>query len=58
MEERVEINLLSLAAKAQSKYELYKLLTVEADYYLPPYKECSIEFIAEILNERKQVSID
>jgi hypothetical protein len=55
MEERVNVNLLELGSKAQSKYEIYKILTVEGNLYLPPYKECSIQFITDILHERKRV---
>jgi hypothetical protein len=53
MEENVTVNLLSLAEKAQSKWELYNLLTVEGDLYLPPYKECTVLFITDIIHGKK-----
>jgi hypothetical protein len=57
MEEKEQVNLLSLGAKARSKYELYQLLANEGDYYLSPYKECPTKFISEILKENKKVSL-
>ena len=36
------LNLNYLGIKAQSKNEIYRLLTVEAELYLPPQKETSI----------------
>ena len=56
MEQTYTINLLDLGFKVRSKSELYKLLTSEANLYLPPYKEWSIEFITDYLEGRKSVS--
>jgi hypothetical protein len=55
MEEVEEVNLLELGSKAQSKYELYKMLTNDGEFYLPPYKECTVKFIAEMLKDNKKV---
>ena len=55
MEGSVSINLLDLGSKARSKGELYKLLTSDANLYLPPYKECTIEFITDYLEGKKKV---
>jgi hypothetical protein len=55
MEQKMQVNLLELGAKAQSKSEMYKILVNEGDIYLPPYKECSIRFIADIFQEKKKV---
>ena len=55
--EKSEINLNLLGTKAQTKNELYRLLTVEAKLYLPPQKETSIYFVRGIINGRKKVSI-
>ena len=54
--EKVEVNLLELGGKARSKSELYRLLTAEGHLYLPPYKTCPIDFIADIIQEKKMVS--
>ena len=50
-----QINLNNLGIKAQTKNELYRFLTSEADLYLPPQKETSIYFVRDILKNRKKV---
>ena len=40
--EKQKVNINYLGTKAQSKNELYRMLTVEAKLYLPPQKETSI----------------
>jgi hypothetical protein len=55
MEAREEFNLLNLGAKAQSKHELYKLLTNDGDFYFPPYKQGPVDFIASVLKGEKKV---
>ena len=47
------INLNSLGVKAKTKNELYRLLTTEANMYLPPQKETSIYFIRDIIHKKK-----
>ena len=54
--EKVEINLSKLSGKASSKSESYQLLTAEGHLYLPPEKTCPIDFIAEIMQEKKLAS--
>ena len=53
--ESTKINVMMLGDKVQSKHELYRLLTVEVNLYLPPEKETSIYFIREIVQQSKQV---
>ena len=55
--EKRELNLSILGSKAQTKNELYRVLTVDAKLYLPPQKETSIYFIRGILNGKKKVLI-
>ena len=55
--ERTSFNIGELGLKANSKYEIYRLLTVERQFYLPPVAETSIEFIGEILRREKSVNI-
>ena len=55
--ESTKINVMMLGNKAQSKHELYRLLIVEANLYLPLEKENSIYFISEIVQHRKQVRL-
>ena len=47
-----EVNLKHLAAKAQTKSELYRLLTVDANLFLPPQKEASVYFIRDIFEQK------
>ena len=51
------LNINILGIKAKTKNEMYRLLTVEAQLYLPSQKECSIYFVRDILSNKKQVSI-
>ena len=55
--ERIGVNINTIGIKAQTKNELYRVLTVEAKLYLPPQNETSIYFIRGILNGRKMVKI-
>ena len=48
-------NINQIEAKARSKHEIYKILTVEIKIYLPPQKECSIYFIRDIFQGKKKV---
>ena len=52
--DKSEINLLDLGNKSRSKSELYTLLTTECDMYLPPYKLCTVYFIADVQECRKK----
>ena len=52
---RINLNLLGI--KARTKNELYRLLTTEANLYLPPQKETSIYFVRDIVQDRKKVSL-
>ena len=47
--EKATVNLLEIGEKARFKLELYKILTAEAHLYLPLYKYCSVDFIADII---------
>ena len=55
--ERTSFNIGELGLKARTKYEIYRLLTVEGQFYLPPVAETSIEFIGEIVRGEKSVNI-
>ena len=52
---RTKVNLIDLGMKARTKSEMYRLLTVDADLYLPPQKKVSIYFIREITTGSKKV---
>ena len=55
--EKVSVNLLSVSGKARSKCELYKIMTVDGLLYLPPYKYWTIEFMADIIEGSRVVSL-
>ena len=53
-----EINLNILGTKAKTKVEMYRLLKVDANLFLPPQRDSSIYFIREIIeNKRKVINI-
>ncbi len=39
----------------KSKKDIYTILSFEGQYYLPPYDECSMEFIREALAGKKKL---
>ena len=49
---KLNINMLGL--KARTKNEMYRLLTTEANLYLPPQRETSIYFVRDIIHGRKK----
>ena len=53
--EKEVLNLTELGAKARSKNELYRILTAEGNLYLPPLSLCTVDFIADILDQKKKV---
>ena len=55
--ERTSFNIGEKGLKAKTEYEIYKLLTLEGHFYLPPVTENSIEFIGEIVRGEKSVNI-
>ena len=54
--ESVKINLSSLGTKARSKAEMYRILTWEANLYLPPQKETSMYFVRDVIRKKKKVN--
>jgi len=40
----------------KSKLDIYNILSKEGQMYLPPFNECSMSFIKDILNGKKKVS--
>ena len=51
------VNLKFFGTKAQTKFEMYLLLTVNCGLYLPPQREASIYFIRDIMEQRKRVML-
>ena len=53
--ESASLNLVEVGNKAKSKWELYRLLTVEGGLYLPPEDQTNMEFISDIFFNEKKV---
>ena len=52
----ISLNLMEVGNKAKSKWELYRLLTVEGGLYFPPEDQTNMEFISDIFFNEKKVS--
>ena len=52
--ESASLNLVEVGNKAKSKWELYRLLTVEGGLYLPPEDQTNMEFISDIFFQWKE----
>ena len=53
--EKATLNLIEVGGKARSKSELYKLFTFDGHLYLPPYKYCFVDFMADIIEGKRKV---
>ena len=43
-----------LAGRMKSKLDVYKVLTKEGQYFLPPFNECSMKFVSDIIMGKKK----
>lgn len=50
---RVSRGQLSHAMK--SKLDMYNVLAIEGQVYLPPYDNCSMDFLREVISGKKKV---
>ena len=55
--DQVNLNLQEIGLKAKSKAEIYRILTVEGELYLPPQKETNMQFISDIIVGDKKVGV-
>jgi hypothetical protein len=39
----------------KSKEDLYLILTIEGQFHLPPYDDCTMEFLRDALSGRKKL---
>ena len=53
--ERSELTFAEVDARAKSKAEIYRLLTVEGGVYLPSAKDTNFLFLREIITGSKKV---
>ena len=54
MEQRASITISDIAIKARSKKEVYNVLTVEGELYLPPIVDTTQKYLKEILTGKKK----
>ena len=52
----VKVSRSQLASAAKSKLDFYNILANEGQYFLPPYEECPMLFIRDLMFGRKKVS--
>ena len=50
----VNVTTAEFSAKAKSKAEIYRLLTVDVGAYLPEYATCTIYFLRQIVRGHKK----
>ena len=53
--EKEQMNVRTITAKANSKQEIYRILQLEGDVYLPPKSQANHNYISEILSGTKKV---
>ena len=41
----------------RSKKEIYQILLIEGQFYLPPIEDCTIDYLRDIISGRKKVSL-
>ena len=56
MEDLETVNINEIGLKAKSKHEMYQLLTVSCNMYLPPESYTSIKFIRAVFENERKVS--
>ena len=54
--EKTKINIRRISMRAKTKKEVFRLLQLEADIFLPPIAHTNRKYIAEILAGKKMVS--
>ncbi len=40
----------------RSKREIYQILVIEGQFYMPPFEECTIDFMRSLFSGKKKVS--
>ena len=53
--EKQRISVRQISIRARSNKEMYRLLQLEADVYLPPIQQANRRFIADIVSGKKKV---
>ncbi len=53
--ETVEVSRGQLNSAMKSKLDIYRILAIEGQMYLPPFKDCSMDFLKGVINGTKKV---
>ena len=54
LQEGQKVSIADIAAKMESKHEIYQFLTTELQMYLPKYKQTSIYWMREIIAGKRK----
>ena len=52
-----ELNWQEAAVKGRIKKEIYRIILMKGNYYLPPEVQCNSDFIHDIMVGKKKVSL-
>jgi hypothetical protein len=56
-EKLMKIHTRDLSRIFRSKKEIYQILLIEGQYYLPPIEDCTIDYLRDLFCGKKKVSI-
>ena len=54
--EKQSMSLRQISVRARSKKEIYRILQLEGDVYLPPIIQANRKYVADIVSGKKMVS--
>ena len=55
--ETVEVSRGQLNSAMKSKLDIYRILAIEGQMYLPPFKDCTMDFLKGVINGSKKVGL-
>ena len=53
--QRLKVARSQLVGKMKSKLDIYRILTKEGQFFLPPFNECTMDFIGDVIQGKKKV---
>ena len=53
---KITVSRSELQGKVKSKLDIYNVFTKEGQLYLPPFSECSMDFMKDIMCGKKKVN--
>ena len=57
MERDVVMHISEISTHGRSKKEIYEILTMDANVYLPPIDQWNADFISDVISGEKQVQL-